>query len=119
MKVLVIEDDKIALTSLKHCIEGFGHVVDVAENAEQAMSKIVDGGYDLVFTDIMMPGISGLSLLSILRTFHLQSTPIIAMSSLHNQSLVEASYKAGANDFMSKPFTIDDVAARLSRFAAA
>jgi len=119
MKVLVIEDDKIALTSLKHCIESFGHVVDLAENAEQAMNKIVDGNYELVFTDIMMPGISGLSLLTILRTFHLQSTPIVAMSSLHNQSLIEAAYKAGANDFMVKPFTIDDVGARLTRFAAA
>jgi CheY-like chemotaxis protein len=117
MNILVIEDDKLALTSLKHCIESFGHKVGLAENAEQAMNRIVEGKYDLVFTDIMMPGISGLSLLTILRTFHLESTPIIAMSSLHNQSLIEAAFKAGANDFMSKPFTMDDIEQRLSKFA--
>jgi CheY-like chemotaxis protein len=116
MNILVIEDDKLALTSLKHCLESLGHKVGLAENAEQAMNRIVEGKYDLVFTDIMMPGISGLSLLTILRTFHLESTPIIAMSSLHNQSLIEAAYKAGANDFMSKPFTLDDISERLAKF---
>jgi CheY-like chemotaxis protein len=116
MKVLVIDDDKLTLSSLKHSIEGFGHEVTLAENAEEAMNQIVEGKYDLVFSDIMMPGISGLSLLNILRNVHLNQTPIIAMSSLNNRALLEAAFQAGTNDFMIKPFTLIDLEEKLKKF---
>lgn len=116
MNVLIIEDDKITLKTLEHTIESLGHKVSIAENAEEGMNRIVDGKFDLVFSDIMMPGISGLSLLTILRTVHLCKTPVIAMSTLNNQSVVEAAFQAGANDFMFKPFTLDVLIRKLNKF---
>jgi CheY-like chemotaxis protein len=116
MNILVIEDDKLTLHSLKHVIESLGHKVIVAENAEEAMNKIVDGQFDVVFSDIMMPGISGLSLLTILRTVHLCKTPIVAMSVLNDKPVVEAAFAAGANDFLVKPFTLESIAETLNKF---
>jgi CheY-like chemotaxis protein len=116
MNILIIEDDKLTLMSLKHAIENLGHDVTLAVTAEEAMNKIVDGKFDLVFSDIMMPGISGLSLLTILRTVHLCNTPIIAMSILNDKPIVQAAYDAGANDFMPKPFTLENLTAKLKKF---
>lgn len=116
MNILIIEDDKLTLHSLKHVIESLGHNVALAENAEEAMNKIVDGKFDLVFSDIMMPGISGLSLLTILRTVHLCKTPIVAMSILNDKPVVEAAFAAGANDFMVKPFTLEGLTETLNKF---
>lgn len=116
MNILIIEDDKLTLHSLKHVIESLGHKVVLAENAEEAMNKIVDGKFDLVFSDIMMPGISGLSLLTILRTVHLCKTPIVAMSVLNDKPIIEAAFAAGANDFMVKPFTVEGLTETLNKF---
>lgn len=116
MNILIIEDDKLTLHSLKHVIEGFGHKVELADNAEEAMNKVVDGKFDLVFSDIMMPGISGLSLLTILRTVHLCKTPIVAMSILNDRPVIEAAFAAGANDFIVKPFTLDGLAKTIQKF---
>ena len=116
MNILIIEDDKLTLLALRHAIENLKHQVTLAENAEEAMNKIVDGKYDLVFSDIMMPGISGLSLLTILRTVHLCSTPIIAMSILNDQLILQAAFDAGANDFMAKPFAIENLIEKINKF---
>lgn len=116
MNVLVIEDDKITLNSLKNVIENLGHKVAIAENAETAIRKIEEDTFDLVLSDIMMPGLSGLSLLSILRNMHHCQAPIIAMSTLNNKTLLDAAYKAGANDFMIKPFSFEDLEEKLKKF---
>lgn len=116
MNVLVIEDDKITLNSLKYVIESLGHKVAIAENAETAIRKVEEEKFDLIISDIMMPGLSGLSLLSILRTMHLCKAPIIAMSTLNNKTLLDAAFEAGANDFMIKPFTFDGISEKLKKF---
>jgi DNA-binding response OmpR family regulator len=75
-----------------------------------------DGKYDLIISDIMMPGISGLSLVTILRTVHLCTTPIIIMSALNNKPLLESVYDAGASDFLAKPFTVQDLEALIRKY---
>jgi CheY-like chemotaxis protein len=118
MNVLIIEDDKLTLTALKHAIKEEGHKVETAENAEEAISKIESDGFDLILSDIMMPGISGLSLITILRTVHLIKTPIVVMSALSNQPLLEAAYEAGANDFIAKPFTRESLMEKLEKYSS-
>ena len=118
MNILIIEDDKLVLHSLKHVIENLGHTVVLAEDAEKAMEYITNNKFDLIFSDIMMPGISGLSLLTILRSAYRCDTPIIAMSTLNHKPLLEEAFQAGANDFMIKPFSLEDLSQKMSKFAA-
>jgi DNA-binding response OmpR family regulator len=118
MDILIIEDDKLILNLLQHGIKNAGHKAFTAENAEQAISLVTSRNFDLIITDIMMPGISGLSLISILRTVHLISTPIIIMSALHNKPLLAAAFEAGANDFIAKPFMMEELEEKLRKYAA-
>ncbi|MGZ3862266.1 MAG: response regulator [Bacteroidia bacterium] len=116
MNILIIEDDNLTLRALTHSVESLGHNVHSANNAEEAINKILTEKYDVVLSDIMMPGISGLSLVSILRSVHLCTTPIIVMSVLNDEPLLQAAYEAGANDFISKPVTMENLAAKLEKF---
>ncbi len=116
MRILIVEDDKFALTLLRHSLETLGHTVEGTMNAEEAIKLAADGKYDLLISDIMMPGISGLSLVTILRTVHLCTTPIIIMSALSNKPLLESVFDAGANDFLAKPFTIDELKEKILKY---
>jgi len=116
MDILIIEDDKMTLTSLQYIVEGLGHKAFLAENAEKAINMIVDRHFDLLLSDIMMPGISGLSLISVLRTVHLCTTPIIMMSTLNNKPLLDAAFEAGANDFIPKPISPEQLKEKLEKF---
>ncbi|MGZ3864904.1 MAG: response regulator [Bacteroidia bacterium] len=116
MNVLIIEDDTLTLKALMHTVKSLGHSVHSAHNAEEAINKILNDKYDVVLSDIMMPGISGLSLVSILRSVHLCTTPIIVMSVLNDEPLLQAAYEAGANDFISKPVTEEALLAKLNKF---
>lgn len=116
MKILIVEDDKFALNLLQHSLETLGHTVEGTLNAEEAIKMASDGKYDLIISDIMMPGISGLSLVTILRTVHLCATPIIIMSALSNKPLLDSVYDAGANEFLAKPFSIEDLDTKIRKF---
>jgi len=116
MKILVVEDDKFALNLLRHSLETLGHTVEGTLNGEEAIKMAADGKFDLIISDIMMPGISGLSLVTILRTVHLCTTPIIIMSALSNRPLLDSVFDAGANDFLAKPFSIADLEEKLKKF---
>jgi DNA-binding response OmpR family regulator len=116
MDILIIEDDKLTLNLLQYCIEKLGHKAYLAEDGEEAIKMITDRNFDLLICDIMMPGISGLSLVSVLRTVHLFTVPIIMMSSLNNKPLLDAAFEAGANDFIAKPFSMDDLSTKLKKY---
>jgi len=70
MNILIIEDEKLTLNALQHSIESLGHTAFVAETGEEAITKVAQHKIDFIFSDIMMPGISGLSLVSLLRNIH-------------------------------------------------
>jgi DNA-binding response OmpR family regulator len=116
MKILIVDDDKLTLHSLQHITENLGHKTSLVENGEEAIKLVNNEKFDLIISDIMMPGISGLSLVTVLRSFHLCTMPIIMISTLHNQPLLDAAMEAGANDFISKPFSMYDIENKLKQF---
>jgi CheY-like chemotaxis protein len=116
MNILIIDDDKLTINALQHSLETLGHHVSVARNGEEAIEKVSSGSYDVIISDIMMPGISGLSLVNVLRSVHLCFTPIIMMSTLNNRPLLDAAFKAGANDFLNKPISTEDLANKLKKY---
>jgi CheY-like chemotaxis protein len=116
MTILIIDDDKLTINTLMHILEDKGHQVSLAKDGEEAISLITNGQFDLIISDIMMPGISGLSLVNVLRAVHLCTTPIIMMSTLSNKPLLEAAMEAGANDFIQKPFTVEEIDRKLEAF---
>ncbi len=116
MNVLIIDDDKLTVNSVQHSLELLGHQAVVAKNGEEAIEMVTSGNFDVIISDIMMPGISGLSLVNVLRSVHLCFTPIIMMSTLNNRPLLDAAFKAGANDFLNKPVSTEDLDLKLRKY---
>jgi CheY-like chemotaxis protein len=116
MNILVIEDDKLTLNAVQHTLGNLGHTTSVAKSGEEAIDLIHKNTYDLILCDVMMPGISGLSFVTVLRSVHMCFTPIIMMSTLNHGPLLDATYTAGANEFLNKPFTQEELAAKLKKF---
>jgi len=123
MKILIIDDDKLTLRSLYRVLETMGHEVFLAENSEEAIKMIenqqegLKENYDLIICDIMMPGISGLSMITVLRSVHLCKIPLIMMSTLTNKQILESLFKLGANDFISKPIKTEELVAKLEKYS--
>src|SRR6185503_15854259 len=103
MNILIIEDDKMTLEALSRTLQDLGHSPAKAENGNAALALIGKQNYDLVISDVMMPGTSGLSLIYDIRSVYGMEIPVIMMSALQNKPLLEAAYAAGANDFIGKP----------------
>ena len=116
MKILVVDDDRLTLGAVEKSLHNLGHKPVLVGSGEEAIELIQSHKFDLILSDIMMPGISGLSFVSVLRTVHLCHTPILMMSTLHHGPLLDAAFKAGANDFINKPFTEDELSTKLNKF---
>ena len=101
--VLVIDDEKFILDIVRIALMKFGHDVQTASNGRQGIEKFDEGSFDVVITDIRMPGIDGNGVAEHIRRSQRQRTPIIAISG--------TPWLAGSklNDFDSilpKPFTL-------------
>ncbi len=116
MNILIIDDDSLTLHSLMKGIGGLGHSASAVMNAREAMQKVSEENYDLVLSDVMLPGISGLSLVKIIRTVNLCSMPIILMSTMLQAPLLETALQEGASDFIAKPFSMNDLAMKINKY---
>ena len=104
MKILICEDEEIMLTALEFRLRKQGFTVVKAEDGKQALAKFQEETPDLVIADIMMPHISGLELIQIIRTDHKSKVPVIVISALEYDDIVLQAFKLGATDFITKPF---------------
>ena len=105
LNVLVAEDVITNQLVARSIIERFGHKVDIAENGLEAIEALENKSYDVVFMDIQMPVMDGLSATKNIRKMktHINAVPIIAMTANASQSDKKECFEAGMNDFISKP----------------
>ncbi len=113
-KILVVDDEEDILNILKFLLEKEGYGVDTAPNGEEALKKIEKDYYDVVLTDLRMPGIDGMTVLE--KTKELRpSTEVVIMTAYASiESAVEA-IKKGASDYIVKPFINEDLKMRIKR----
>lgn len=78
--ILVIDDEKAILEMLHRALSKFGFEVETAISGEKGVEKFDNGDFDVVITDILMPGIGGVSVLKHIRSAHRASTPVIGIS---------------------------------------
>ena len=109
MKILVIDDDQLMLTAMTWKLKEQGFEISTSCDAMEAISLIQKRNIDLIISDIMMPGMSGLELLSLLKQFYLNKIPLILMSSLDEGNLILKSLDLGAYDFITKPIDFDSL----------
>jgi two-component system, NtrC family, nitrogen regulation response regulator NtrX len=118
--LLIVDDDPNTLASLSRAFRLAGHEATVADNARRAEDLLRDETFDLILSDVVMPGKSGLELLEELKASGLK-TPIVLISGQANIEMAVKATKLGALDFLEKPLSTDkllvtvDNALRLSR----
>jgi two-component system, NtrC family, response regulator PilR len=106
-EILVVDDDDIIRETLCELLSG-DHACQAADTAEQALAKLESQLFDVVLTDISMPGLSGLDLLN--RVVQLYpGTPVIIISGLSDAEHAQSLIAQGAFDYLLKPFRLEKV----------
>src|SRR5438105_1049621 len=116
MKILVVDDDKMVLEAITHHLTLEGYQVITAENGLQALELAQNEDLDLIISDIMMPDLSGLSLLSMLKQFYFNKIPVIIISALDKSDVILSSLGLGADDFMAKPINFRELSLRVKKY---
>jgi diguanylate cyclase (GGDEF)-like protein/PAS domain S-box-containing protein len=112
-KLLIVDDEYFNRDMLKARLTRSGFDVAEAEDAQQALQVIQQGGIDLVLLDTMMPGMSGIDLLQLLRGVHgPNELPVIMATAVVDSDSISRALELGANDYVSKPI---DFAVALAR----
>jgi DNA-binding NtrC family response regulator len=112
-RVLVVDDDDTIRDTLYELLSE-QYVCQTAETAEKAVARLEADAYDVVLTDISMPGLSGLELLGHIRQKY-SNTPVIIVSGIGDQEHAQGLIKLGAFDFLLKPFTLEVVEKSVKR----
>ena len=110
-KILVVDDEQDLCEILRFNLECEGFAVETAESAEQALKMLPDG-YDLILLDVMMPGEDGFAVCRRIRS--LTEAPILFLSARTDEAAVLEGLGIGADDFLSKPFRVAELRARVA-----
>jgi len=111
MKILFLEDDPVIASIVKDFLRE-SYVLEHCFNSEDALKLAEDGSFDLYIFDINVPGISGLELLKTLRDFN-DTTPAIFITAYQELKYLREGFDVGANDFIRKPFELEELKARI------
>ena len=112
MKLLLAEDTKTLNRAVCVLLQEEGYEVDCAFDGEEALTFLFGSGYDGVILDIMMPKRDGLSVLSEIRRRHIL-TPVLLLTAKGEVDDRVAGLDAGADDYLSKPFAVKELLARV------
>jgi len=109
--ILVVDDEPQLLRALRASLPAAGYEVITAQDGEEALGKIKQEMPDLIILDLVMPGISGLDVCRQVRTF--SAVPIIVLSAKGGDQSKVTILDAGADDYVTKPFSLDELLARI------
>ena len=112
MRILVIEDEPRILDFLRLGLEAEGFVVDGAEDGAVGLVRALTEPYELVVLDLLLPQLDGLHLLNELRAQR-PELPVLILSARTDLPTKLRSFELGANDYLSKPFSFDELVARV------
>jgi two-component system OmpR family response regulator len=112
MRVLLVEDDLDMAESLKASLAADSHEVDHAGDGELGENMALNGGYDVIVLDRMLPKKQGVAIVRDLRGKGV-STPVLILSALHDEDHRIEGLNAGANDYLGKPFSTRELLARV------
>ncbi|HEY9052216.1 MAG TPA: EAL domain-containing protein [Gammaproteobacteria bacterium] len=107
-KILIVDDEKLHLHSLKELLSHHGHKVDLANSGVEAIERLKTNTVGLLLLDLNMQGISGAEVMEYIRDNHINTT-VIVVSGESSFEAVENALKHGAYDYIRKPYAIDNL----------
>ncbi len=112
MRILIIEDDKVAAEYLRKGLTEAGHIADHAPDGDTGLSMALEGQYDVLIVDRMLPKRDGLSVIESLRA-ESSRTPVLILSALGEIDQRVEGLRAGGDDYLTKPYAFDELLARV------
>jgi DNA-binding response OmpR family regulator len=112
MRILLVEDERGIADFVERALRAQGHAVEVAADGVEAGQRAVGSDLDLVILDVMLPGRSGLEILRDIRTVK-PALPVIMLTARAEVADKVAGLDAGATDYMTKPFSVEELLARV------
>src|SRR4051812_20623383 len=116
MRILIVEDDQKLARQLKKGLEEQGFAVTIAAEGVEGLEGALLGGFDVLVFDVMLPGLSGFSIVRKLRAKKV-TTPILLLTAKDAAEDVVEGLDAGADDYVTKPFSFKVLVARLHALA--
>ncbi|PSV13619.1 response regulator transcription factor [Photobacterium leiognathi] len=117
MKILIVDDNYQIVETISDYLELENNIVDCAYHGEGALKLIEDNHYDVIIMDIMMPKIDGISAVEKIRADLLCGTPILFLSAKDTLDDKIAAFKAGGDDYLLKPFAMEELCLRIQALA--
>ena len=111
MKILVVDDEKVLVKGIKFNLESEGYQVEVGYDGQAAVDLARGGAFDLIILDLMMPRIDGLQACMRIREF--SNVPIIILTAKGEDADKLMGFECGADDYITKPFNILELKARI------
>lgn len=118
MKILVAEDEAMLRKTIEMKLKKEGYEVVVTTDGKQAIEELEQANPDVIVTDIMMPYASGLEVINFVRQKLNRKTPIIILSAMEQEKVVMEAFELGADDYITKPFSLNELAIRVKRLIA-
>jgi len=115
-RILVAEDEEITLNNILDTLQEEGYDVVGTKNGNDALQRLEKEYFDILLTDIKMPGLSGIELLETVRE-HYPSTEVILVTGFGSISSAVEAMKKGAHDYITKPFDLDELTLRVRKIS--
>ncbi len=112
-KILVIEDDPLIRETLEYSLKGAGFSVTASENGIQGLEAVKENNPDLILLDLLLPEMDGFEVSKRVREFD-DNIPIIMITALEDQRSKLKGFSVGADDYITKPFSIEELVARIN-----
>lgn len=118
MKILLAEDDNLIRKTIEIRLVKDGHVIIACAEGTTALENLKSDPPDMVITDIMLPSASGLEIVSAVKEV-VADKPIkvIVLSAMGQEDIVEEAFKLGADDYMTKPFSLTELSIRVKKLS--
>ena len=116
-QILFIDDDTDSLAMYVKAVSLANHQADIASSVMEGLDLVKENFYDLIFVDLNIPGVSGLEMLHrIKKDRKTKKIPVIVISAMPEDSLVDDVLKAGAQLFLEKPVALDELYSVIDKY---
>ena len=116
MKILIADDDLLMLKTLEFRLKKDGYEVFTTRDGREAIAQIENIHPDLVITDLMMPFSSGMEIIGFVRKMAGKRIPVVILSAMGQENVVLEAFQLGADDYITKPFSPNELSVRVRRF---
>ena len=114
MKILIAEDEPLMRKTICMKLEKDGYAIISCADGKEAIQKIEEEKPDLVITDMMLPYASGFEIIKFAKDNN-SAIPVIVLSALGQENTVENAFELGADDYITKPFNLNELSIRVKR----